>query len=125
MALAISISRPVLVLSRFGALVGGLSAKPRSSLSDLEIETAEAKVTLDKVIEESQQLREKLTDAEAANAKLAESLVDAQSESEVLSRQTGELKFRLEALGIDATGGKASGIQERLIGVLNNLRLAE
>ncbi len=125
MAFVFSLSRPLLVFSLFGALAGGLSAKPRSSLSDFEIEAAEAKVNLDKVIEENQQLREKLTVAEAENAKLSESLAVAQSESEVFRRQTGELKLRLEALGIDAAGGKTSGLQERLIGALNNLRLAE
>jgi hypothetical protein len=125
MALSPTISRQLIVISLLGALAGGTSAKPRSSLSDLEIEYAETKVTLDKMIEESQQLREKVTVAEAENAKLTESLVIAQSEAEVFRRQTGELKLRLEALGIEGAGGKASGLQERLLGVLNNLRLAE
>jgi hypothetical protein len=125
MALSRSIFRPILAITLLGALAGGLSAKPRSSLSDSEIEVAEAKLTLDQVLEQNQELREKLAVAAAENAKFSESLVVAQSEAELSRRETGDLKLRLEALGIEAADGKTSSLQERLVGVLNNLRLAE
>ncbi len=82
-------------------------------------------MTLDHAIEENQEFREKLTVAEAENAKLTQSLAAAQGEAELFRRQTGDLKLRLEALGIEAADGKTSSLQERLVGSLNNLRLAE
>jgi hypothetical protein len=125
MALSTPNLRSILVIALFGALAGGLSAKPKSSLSDSELEVAEAKLTLDQVLEQNQALREKLTVAEAENAKLSESLVVAQSAGELSRREAGDLQLRLEALGIQAADGKTSSLQERLVGVLNNLRLAE
>ncbi len=120
-----SLKRSLIVIALFGALAGGLSAKPRSSLSDSEIEAAEAKVNLEKVFEENQLLQEKLAVAEAQSAKMTESLANSKMESEVFRRQTAELKLKLEALGADAIGGNSAKLQERLLQLVNNLRLSE
>lgn len=121
-----------LVLTLFGALAGGLSAGTRSSLSDLDIETAEAKMTLEKVLaenvrlkEEAQRLQEKLTVAEANAARMTESLALATSEAEVFRRQSGELKLRLEALGISGGSGSANKVEQRLLNAVSDLRNAE
>jgi hypothetical protein len=125
MALSVSPKRSLIVLALLGALAGGLSAKPRSSLTDLEIEAAEAKVNFEKVLEENHELQEKLAVAEAQSAKMTESLANSQMESEVFRRQTAELKLKLEALGADAIGGNSAKLQERLLQLVNNLRLSE
>ncbi len=76
-----------------GALAGGLTAGTTRSLSDLDIETAEAKMTLEKVLAENaalsnqvRQLQEKLAVQEATAARMTESLALATSESEVFRR---------------------------------------
>src|SRR5437016_5452548 len=95
-----------LVCALSGALVAGPTGG-KSSLSDSDIETAEAKMTLEKVLaenahlkDEAQRLQEKLTLQQATTARLTESIALANSESEIFRRQAGELKLRLEALGI-------------------------
>lgn len=115
----------VVTLSLFGALAGGLSAAPKRSLSESEIESAEARATLDKSIESNQKLREKLALSEAAAAKLSESVALANSEAEVFRRQTAELKLRLEALGVDGAEGSSTKLEQRLLKAVSDLRIAE
>jgi hypothetical protein len=115
-----------------GAWACGQAAKPKSSLSDLDLENAEAKMTLEKVLVENQSLKdevtglkEKLAISEASAAKLAESVTLANTEAEVFRRQTGELKARLEALGLNAGAGRESKLEERLLSAVNELRHSE
>jgi hypothetical protein len=95
-----------------------------SSLSDSDLEASEARLTLDRALEENALLREKLAIAEAASAKLTESLSIANSEAEVFRKQTGELKLRLEALGI-APSGTNNSLEQRLLSAVNDLRLVD
>ncbi len=125
MARSANIVRIFLVVALFGAPVCGLSAKPKSSLSDSEIEVAEAKLTLEQLLEENAKLREKAAITQAEAAKMAESLIVAQSESEVFRRQTAELKLRIEALGLDSADGSSAKLQERLLQIASNYRLSE
>jgi len=95
-----------------------------SSLSDSDLEASEARLTLERALEENALLREKLAVAEAASAKLTESLALANGEAEVFRRQAGELKLRLEALGI-APSGTNNSIEQRLLAAVNDLRLVD
>lgn len=95
-----------------------------SSLSDSDLEASEARLTLERALEENALLREKLAIADAASAKLTESLAIANGEAEVFRRQTGELKLRLEALGI-APSGTSNSIEKRLLAAVNDLRLVD
>jgi len=120
------------VCALFGALAGGLNAGPRSSLSDLDIETAEARLTLEKVLAENTRLKEevrvleeKLALGQATAARMTESLALAAGESEVFRRQAGELKLRLEALGIEGGSSATSKVEQRFITALNDLRQAD
>ena len=116
----------------FGALAGGLSAGPRSSLSDLDIENAEARMTLEKVLgenarlkEETQRLQEKLTVAHATASQMTQSLALATSEAELFRHQAGELKLRLEALGVEGGSGATGKVEQRLLAATSDWRLAE
>ncbi len=125
MALSTFSLRIFAVLALSGVLAGGVAAQPKSSLPDSDIEAEEAKVTLEKILEENTLLKEKLTIAEAESAKLTESMANAQSEAEVFRRQTAQLKLRLEALGVQGAGGNQSKLEQRLLQAVNDLRLAE
>ncbi len=104
-----------------------LQAEPKSpicSLSDSDLEASEARLTLDRALEENALLREELTIAQAAAAKLTESLAVANGEAEVFRRQSGELKLRLEALGIAANEG-GNSLEQRFLAAVNDLRLMD
>jgi hypothetical protein len=115
-----------------GALAGGQAAKPKSSLSDLDLEATETKMTLERSLAANQKLRdevtglkEKLAISEASAAKLSESVALANSEAEVFRKQTAELKVRLEALGLSAGSGNESKLEQRLLDAVNELRHSE
>src|SRR4051812_7655956 len=89
-----------------GALAGGLSAEPRSSLSNLDSESEELRSAVgglleksERLTEENTQLKEKLAVAEARAKQLTEGVAIANETAEVFRRQTGELKLKFEALG--------------------------
>src|SRR6266478_4130385 len=120
----------VLVLS--GALVCGLSAKPKSSLSDLDLESAEARLTLEKVLDENDRLKleivklnEKLAISDATAKRLTESVAVANGEAEVFRRQIGEKNLKLEALGIGGVTGSESKLEQRLLKAVSDLRLGD
>lgn len=94
------------------------------SLSDSDLEASEARLTLDRALEENAILREKLAIASATAAKLTESLAIANGEAEVFRRQSDELKLRLEAVGI-APGGGSNSLEQRLLTAVNDLRLVD
>ncbi len=96
-----------------------------SSFSNLDLDANEAKIALEMALEENAALQEKLAVAEATAAKLTESIAIANSEAEVFRRQAGELKLRLEALGLEAAGGNAGKLEQRLLKAVSDLRLAE
>jgi hypothetical protein len=125
MALSAFTFRAVAVFAFFGMLAGGLSAKPKSSLSDSEIEAAEAKVAFDKVAEENVQLREKLAVLEAESAKMTESLANSESEAEVFRRESAQLKLRFEALGVSASGAHDGKLEQKLLQAVSDLRISE
>jgi len=89
-------------------------------------------MTLEKVLAENQSLKdevtglkEKLAISEASAAKLSESVTLANSEAEIFRRQAGELKARLEALGLTAGSGHENKLEGRLLSAVNELRHSE
>src|SRR5688572_5984831 len=84
------------------AIVQCLAGEQPSSLSEFDLDATEAKVALELALEENALLQEKLAIAEATAAKLTESIAIANGEAEVFRRQAGDLKLKLEALGVDA-----------------------
>lgn len=94
-----------------------------SSLSDLDIEFTEAKMTLQSVTEENSALREKLRMAQEQTKSLTESLAIANSEAEVFKRESRELKLRMEALGLDA--GDKTKLEQRLLKAVSDLKIVQ
>jgi hypothetical protein len=120
------------VLALFGGPAGGQPAGTKSSLSDLDLEKAEARMTLEKALventrlkDEVRQLQEKFTVTQANTARMTQSLALATGEAEVFRRQAGELKLRLEALGVEGGSGATSKLEQRLLTAASDLRVAE
>jgi hypothetical protein len=114
------------------ALVWGAVSTPARSaepapdaLNEKEIEFTEARTALDAVIAENKVLREKLAASESAVTALQKNLAVASSESEIFRRQAGELKLRLEALGVAGAGGNTSQLEQRLTAAVSDLKLVD
>jgi hypothetical protein len=107
-------------LAMSAAVAGG-----NSSLSDLDIEFSEAKMTLQSVTEENSALREKLRLSQEQVRSLTESLAIANSEAEVFKRESGELKLRMEALGIESGGADKTKIEQRLLKGVSDLKIVQ
>lgn len=112
------------------ALVAGLFliavARPQgqadSSLSNLDIEYSELKVTLEKVLGENKQLRDALAETGKTLAEMRKNLAATSGETEVFKRQSMELKLRMEALGLDLAGGNNAKLEQRLLAAVNDMR---
>lgn len=122
----------VSVFALSGALIGAPPARSVSSLSDLDLESAEARLTLEKTLQENQRLKEeavllqeKIAVSEASAARLSESVAIANAEAEVFRRQAGEKKLQLQALGPAAGTGSGRELESRLLEAVNNLRHSE
>lgn len=101
------------------------AAQKGSSLTAKEIEFSEARMALEAMVADNQKLREKLAASEATVVAIQKSLAIANSESEVFRRQTGELKLRLEALGVEGAGGNTAKLEQRLLKAVSDLKLVE
>ena len=88
-------------------------------------ERGEAKLTLGQALKENARLREELSHSETAVATLQKNLAMATSEAEIFRRQTGELKLRLEALGMEGVGGDLGKIEQRLLKAVSDLKLCD
>jgi hypothetical protein len=104
---------------------GEAVAGENSSLPDLDIEFTEAKVTLETVAEENQNLRAQLKLAQQQVKSLTESLAIANSEGEVFKRETSDLKLRSEALGLDAANPDKSKLEQRLLKAVSDLKIVQ
>lgn len=116
---------------RNAALVAGLGlvavarlhAGAEGSLTDLDIEYSELKVTLERILGENKQLREALADTQKTLTDMRQSLAATSAETEVFKRQSTELKLRMEALGLDLAGGNNAKLEQRLLAAVNDLRV--
>lgn len=116
---------------RFAALAAGLGllfvarlgAQAKGSLSDLDIEYSELKMTLEKVLGENRQLRDALAETQKTLADMRKNLAATSGESEIFKRQTIELKLRIEALGLETAGGNSAKLEQRLLTAVSDLRV--
>ena len=113
------------------ALVAGLClisvARPlghaEGSLSDLDIEYSELKVTLERILGENKQLRDALAETGKSLADMRKSLAATSGETEVFKRQSMELKLRMEALGLGLAGGNNAKLEQRLLAAVSDLHV--
>lgn len=100
-------------------------AEGKSSLSDLDIESSEAKLTLQGLADENADLMRSLALSQEQVKSLSESLAISNSEAEVFKRELNELKLRMEALGIDSAGSNKYKIEQRLLKAVSDLKLVQ
>ena len=79
------------------ALARGLAAED-SSLSDSNLETAEAKVTAETLLSQNDLLRKQLSLQHETEKTLTDSLVVSNAEAELFRRKYSDLQLRMDAL---------------------------
>jgi hypothetical protein len=100
----------------------GLAAA-NSSLSDSNLDAAEAKVTSEASISQNDLLRKQLSLERETQKTLTESLVVANAEAELFRRKYAELQNRVDALGTGAVSKDRAELEQRLLKAVSDLQL--
>lgn len=100
------------------------AAQSASSLTETQIESTEARATLEALLRENGELKKKLQISEASLLALQKNLAATNSEAEVLKRKVSQLMLRFEALGLDAVSDSGK-LEQRLLKAASDLRIVE
>ena len=100
----------------------GLGAEV-SSLSDSNLEAAEAKVTSDALLSQNDLLRKQLSLEQETQKTLTDSLVVSNTEAELFRRKYADLQNRMEALGIESVSKDRAKLEQRLLKAVSDLQL--
>jgi replication fork clamp-binding protein CrfC len=100
----------------------GLAAED-SSLSDPNLEIAEAKVTSETLFSQNDLLRKQLSLDRETQKTLTDSLVVSNAEAELFRRKFSELQLRMDALGIESVSKDRAKLEQRLLAAVSDLQL--
>jgi len=114
------------VTAGWGALAAAvtLAAEGAGSLSDLDVEFTETRLTLQTVVEENRALRKDLENARLTVRELTGAVAVAHGEAEVFRREAADLRLQLEALGAGAAEGSEQVLRQRLLQAVRDLEVA-
>ena len=104
------------------ALARGLAAED-SSLSDPNLEAAEAKVTSETLLSQNDLLRKQLSLDRETQRTLTDSLVVSNAEAELFRRKYSELQTRMNALGVESVSKDRAKLEQRLLKAVSDLQL--
>jgi len=102
-----------------------LAAQGIGSLSDLDIEFTEAKLTLESAAAENAALKKRNALLEQNIRALTASLAQANNEAELFRREYTDIKLRMEALGLESVGTDKSKLEQRLLKAVRDLQVLE
>ncbi len=104
------------------ALAPGLAAED-SSLSDPNLEVAEARVTSETLFSQNDLLRKQLSLDRETQKTLTDSLVVSNAEAELFRRKYAELQTRMDALGVESVSKDRAKLEQRLLKAVSDLQL--
>jgi hypothetical protein len=104
------------------ALVHGLAAE-NSSLSDPNLEAAEAKVTSETLLSQNDLLRKQLSLDRETQKTLTDSLVVSNAEAELFRRKYSDLQTRMDVLGVESVSQDRAKLEQRLLKAVSDLQL--
>lgn len=102
---------------------GRLTAQQNSSLSDPNLETADAQVTSETLLSQNDLLRKQLSLDRETQKTLTDSLVVSNAEAELFRRKYSELQTRMDTLGVEAVSKDRAKLEQRLLRAVSDLRL--
>jgi hypothetical protein len=100
-------------------------AQGNSSLTESKIESAETKVTAEALLAQNEDLRRQLSIQQESLKTLTASLAESNAEAEVFRRKFADLESRMEALGLASASKDRAMLEQRLLGAVSDLRLAQ
>ena len=103
-------------------LARGLAAED-SSLSNPNLETAEAKVTAETLLSRNEALRKQLSLDRETQKTLTDSLVVSNAEAELFRRKYSEQQLRMETLGVESVSKDRAKLEQRLLKAVSDLQL--
>jgi hypothetical protein len=104
------------------ALAQGLAAED-SSLSDPNLEAAEAKVTSETLLSQNDLLRKQLSLDRETQKTLTDSLVVSNAEAELFRRKYSDLQTRMDVLGVESVSQDRAKLEQRLLKAVSDLQL--
>ncbi len=104
---------------------GRLAAQSDSSLSESNLETAEAKVTSETLLSQNDLLRKQLSLDRETQKTLTDSLVVSSAEAELFRRKYSELQLRMDALGVESVSKDRAKLEQRLLKAVSDLQLLQ
>lgn len=114
-----------LVLLGYMSAADGLAAEEISSLSESNLETAEAKATAGTVSSQLEELRRQLAVQRESVKTLTDSLAESNAEAELFRRKYSDLQLRMEALGLESASKDKSKLEQRLLSAVSDLQLMQ
>ena len=101
------------------------SAQENSSLSESNLETAEAKVTAETLLSQNDLLRKQLSLDRETLKTMTDSLVVSNAEAELFRRKFADLQTRMDALGVAAVSKDRAKLEQRLLKAVSDLKLLQ
>jgi hypothetical protein len=102
---------------------GRLTAQQNSSLSDPNLETADAQVTSETLLSQNDLLRKQLSLDREMQKTLTDSLVVSNAEAELFRRKYSELQTRMDTLGVEAVSKDRAKLEQRLLKAVSDLQM--
>ena len=96
-----------------------------SSLSESNLETAEAKVTAETLLSQNETLRKQLSLDRETVKTMTDSLVVSNTEAELFRRKYADLHLRMDALGVESVSRDRAKLEQRLLKAVSDLQILQ
>ncbi len=115
----------VIVLAAVSAVALVNANAENSSLSESNLEAAEAKVTADTLLSQNSLLRRQLSLDQETVKTMTDSLVVSNSEAELFRRKFADLQLRMDALGVESVSRDRAKLEQRLLKAVSDLQILQ
>lgn len=113
----------LLLVVSAGALVNAHAEN--SSLSESNLEAAEAKVTSETLLSQNDLLKKQLSLDRETVKTITDSLVVSNAEAELFRRKYADLQLRMDALGVESASKDRSKLEQRLLKAVSDLQILQ
>ena len=115
----------VILLAVVSAVAPLNAIAENSSLSESNLEAAEAKVTADTLLSQNDLLRKQLSLDRVTVKTMTDSLVVSNAEAELFRRKYSDLQLRMDALGVESASKDRAKLEQRLLKAVSDLQILQ